>query len=539
MMHHLVKNWVERAGRLPAVAALGSWLITAACSPDPVTAHEKKAPLPEHPNVLLVLFDDLNTAIEGLGGHPQARTPNLRRLMDRGVTFSNAHANSTICAPSRASMFSGLYPSTTGVYGFEKDKQQALIDEHVFLQEHLLANGYHVYGVGKLLHHEYFDFYTEYQRINPSAPHCYGPYPEREWGVHPSMEYIFDYVTKQELEKTVYIPGELTFAPLSKVPPWGWVLRGEQFRYASPDDRDKMPDERSVDYAIDVLHRNHDAPFFLGVGIIRPHSPLNVPDEYFDLFPLDQIELPPGYREHDLDDVQNTLADKKGFAWFDAYRKADAHDGMIDQDVWKRWIQAYLASVAFADAQIGRLLDSLEGSPYANDTVVVVTSDNGYHMGEKGYIFKHTRWDASTRVPLILAAPGLADSGVQCTKPVSLVDVYPTINDLCGLPSEPNVSGNGRSLDGHSLRPLLENPKAGVWAGPAVAITEISQGPFTSVRSERFRYVIADTETNSPYEELYDHTTDPHEWHNLANDPAMAAVKTELAAALAEVRANR
>jgi arylsulfatase A-like enzyme len=297
------------------------------------------------------------------------------------------------------------------------------------------------------------------------------------------------------------------------------------FRYVDEDDRDRMPDELCADWAAEILHSRHQGPFFLGVGFSRPHIPLYAPKKYFDMFPLERIEFPP-YLSNDTDDCARALllGDPKGL---EKFRLLHAAGG---EEMWKRWIQAYLACVAFVDDQAGKVLRALESGPHARNTIVILTSDHGFHMGEKDYIFKNSLWEESTRVPLVVAMPDGMSAGRRCDAPVSLIDMYPSVLDLCGLPGDPNSGAGGRRLDGHSIRPFLEDPQQGKWSGPEVALTQLGGGERAhhTVRGRRWRYTLC----SNGEEELYDHSADPHEWKNLAADPAHKEVKQRLKAEL-------
>jgi arylsulfatase A-like enzyme len=495
----------------------------------------------ERPNVLFIICDDLNDAVEGLGGHPQTKTPNITRIMSRGVTFLNNHCNAPVCAPSRDSLWSGLYPHTTGQYGFDHWKNNAVLRDTVMMQEHFRNHGYEVLGTGKLFHNSQEDP-TLYDRFGHAAN--FGPWPwdgrlPETHKEHPDMSYLID--TNPEI-RTHW---EQTFGPLSNVPNWapdpeervpgytGWRLYNAPFCYIDDEQRDLMPDERSARWAASRLTERHTSPFFLAVGFNRPHTPLYAPQAYFDRFPLSEIELPP-YKPDDLDDAPPIVRElfDYAFARFELVREAGG------VELWKRWIQAYLACVNFVDDQVGLVLDALEASDAADDTIIVFTGDNGYHMGEKNALFKGTLWEESTRVPLIISAPGVGPTGATCNSAVSLVHLYPTLIDLCGLPADPNAGGHGLPLDGTSLRPLLQDPQAGAWDGPPVALSayqtkasviarhgpEIGEGQFT-VRGDRWRY----TRYGEGSEELFDHQDDPHEWENRAGDEdvgeAQAAMK--------------
>ncbi len=490
-------------------------------------------------NALLIVCDDLNDSVQGMGGHPQAKTPNIARLMKQAVQFSNAHSNAPICAPARACLFSGIYPHHSGIIDFKPMDSSELLRNSVWLFEHFKNNGYEIFGAGKLHHYE-----REILKLfeNPDGSTNYGP--RTDYGpfpnngekanmevLHPSLKWLEQYITDHD-KKLWKARGEHSFAPLSDVPAppkypgWhGWAYgRGRKpMRYVSETDRDPMPDEMTAAYGAEVLSRPHDKPFLLGLGFIRPHTPLYAPKKYFDMFPPEELQLPP-YKEDDLDDCQ-------GFLKLILQYGFERHELYKNHGLWKRFLQAYLACTAFVDAQIGVVLDALERSPYADNTVVILTGDHGFHMGEKHYNFKLTNWEEATRVPLIVKAPGCR-AGAACDVPVSHVDIYPTLIDYCGLPENPNAGRSGVPLDGHSLRPLVENPEAGQWDGPDVALIAVygerkpegGQYHNFSVRSRRWRYTLYENGA----EELYDHQNDPNEWTNLAGVEKYAAVKAEL-----------
>ena len=282
------------------------------------------------------------------------------------------------------------------------------------------------------------------------------------------------------------------------------------------------------------------SPFLITLGIIRPHAPWHAPQSHFDKFPLDEIKKPP-YLENDLDDTAEELwkferPNGEVVRNYGMFRFKALKDAYKDDEGWRRWVQAYLACVSFADEQVGRVLDALEKSKYADNTIVVVTSDHGFHMGEKDQFMKRTVWDESTRVPLIVRMPDGRNKGKESNHPVGLIDLYPTLVDLAGL-SEDTYRNGGKPLDGHSLRPFLDDPDNGSWHGPDVALSAIEAGvpvknnvpakvtdQHFSVRSKDWRYTL----TRKGDEELYDHRSDPNEWHNLADDPASREVKARL-----------
>ncbi|VGO19486.1 sulfatase [Pontiella sulfatireligans] len=494
------------------------------------------------PNVLFILVDDLNDAVAGWDGHPQAVSPNIARLRSAGVSFVNAHCNFPLCVASRASLFTGVYPHKSGYSAQPKSfRSNPVLKESVTLMEHFRDNGYTVMGTGKLFHHSAGNPDPSiWSKIDGKPAYGWsadaGPWsasakrPGGGWGTpHPSYPEHHSDILMARLSEVPIHPGDEKALPSNHS---GWYLRGKPFRYNGPDDRDLMADEQHVKWVTKRLQKKHDNPFLICVGFHRPHSPLILPDEYVDRFPLDSIQLPE-ILENDLDDCANILKDINH-----NYRRLMGIGG--EREV-KRWIQFYLASVAFVDEQIGALLDELEKSPYADNTVVVLTSDHGYHMGKKERVYKNSLWEESTRVPFIISAPGIGKDAT-CDHPVSLIDLYPTLIDLCKLPQHPNSKTGRTLLDGFSLLPLLEDPENGRWDGPDVALTMVREWypenrkpkdmhfEFT-VRSKDFRY----TRCSNGEEELYDHRKDRHEWHNVADESKYAKEKNELRRQLTEM----
>lgn len=490
----------------------------------------------KNPNVVFIICDDLNDAIHGMGGHPQAKTPNLDKLMERGVRFTNAQTNCPLCGPSRASLWSGLYPQTTGYYGYSQQanhwRNNAVLKNTVTLFEHLSDNGYNVFATGKIHHNGHEDYTIFDNKANTNGfkvKASFGPYPwdgdpaktvEKIRGVaHPDMN--------PEIAKSKYHSGYGPIRDISKDfngGTWLYTHNGKEFKIKNENDRDSTPDERSANYAIEVIHKNHDKPFFMAVGFNQPHSPLYALQKYFDMFPLDSLSLAP-YLEGDLKDCAKSLwknPDVSNIGFYNYKKHIDAGG----KELLLKWTQAYLACVASVDDQIGRVIDAIENSEYGDNTLIIVTSDHGFHMGEKEYLFKNSLWEESTRVPLIIS--GLKSSqGKECNIPVSLIDMYPTIVDVCGLPANPNTGGNNKKLDGFSILPLINNPEHEKWEGNDFAITAVASSEklekdepgkidhqHYSIRTERYRYIIC----RNGEEELYDHYYDPYEWNNLAND---------------------
>jgi len=435
------------------------------------------------PNVLFLAVDDMKDWVQCLGGYEgTVQTPNIDRLAKRGMLFSNAHCASPVCAPSRAAIMTGRRPSSTGLYAnghWWFPNYPEILTMPVDFRQH----GYRVVGAGKIFHHtagnnppnQWDDFLPLRFRNDPWFRSSKLNYPWSSSGPNPAG------------------------FPFSGVPGLGHENDWGSLQIPDTDYDDAL----SADYAIKFLQAKQDKPFFLACGIFRPHLPWYVPRKYFDLYPLDKIVLP-RVPDNDLDDLPAAGLKLAGV------RRSDL---LAIKNAGKRRhaIGAYLASISYADAQLGRVLEALEKSPFAANTIVVLWSDHGWHLGEKQHWHKSTLWEEATRVPLIIHAPGRA-AGI-CHHPVSLLDLYPTLRDLCQLKP-------GRTLDGVSLAPLLRDP-ASKWDRPAV--TEFKLGN-AAVRSQRYRYI----RYQDGSEELYDHQVDPQEWTNLANEKKYVQTKREL-----------
>ncbi|MGD8323945.1 MAG: sulfatase [Gammaproteobacteria bacterium] len=443
-----------------------------------ITAQE--AGSSRQPDILFIAVDDLNDWVGPLGGHPQTKTPNIDRLAARGITFANAHSPSAMCNPSRTALLTGLRPSSTGVYSNGPDwRRESVFNDVITLPRFFRDNGYATYGGGKIFHAHTF---------SEGANRGYND--QLAWdGFYPSLEYQLP-----EEIRPMNIPRNGN--PLMEGFDWAPVLA---------DDR-AMGDGQVVAYVSGKLAAEMDGPRFVAAGIFRPHLPWYVPQAWFDLHPLEDIRLP-AVIENDLSDVP--VAGRR--AEFNANR---LHDWVLENDKWAEGVQAYLASISFADAMIGKLIDALDRSGRAEDTIIVLWGDHGYHLGEKGRWRKSTLWERATHVPLIIVAPGITDAGSRSMRPVSLMDLYPTLAELAGLAVPEYV-------EGQSLVPLLRDPDA-QWDAPAVTTYGFNNH---AVRSERYRYIrYADGN-----EELYDSIEDPNEWHNLADDRSVRRVKRELA----------
>lgn len=509
------------------------------------------------PNILFIIVDDLNDMPLHPEGKPFVPTPNFDRLAVRGVNFTNAHCNNPLCAPSRSSMMTGLYPQTSSLYWFEDYCKNAILSRSVTLTEHLGTNRYGVYATGKIYHgnQDPKGFYAGYGFGGNIGPWPWDGRKETRRGFIPHPDQLYFYA--DDADPDMDYQWEHTFGPLTMIPEYpadpdkgipgyrGWTLSGKPWRFVSDEDRDPMPDETHAEWAAEVLSQPHgEKPFALFTGFSRAHTPLYAPQKYFDLFPLDEIEIPKAYLEGDLEDCAPSLANTSLYA-FRRYQMLFNHPER--PQLFKEWLQAYMACVAFIDDQVGTVLDALEASPHADNTVVFLTSDHGFHVGGKESLYKQTLWDSGTRIPFIVAGLKGMPEGVTCHQPISLIDVYPTFIDLGGLPEDPNKGRSGYPLDGHSLKPLLLNPD-GEWSGPEVAITALSGKdhsqhrehigtlyPHFSVRSEEWRYSL----TSDGQEELYHYPTDPHEFTNLAADPKHAEAKKVLREQLIALRDGR
>ena len=430
------------------------------------------------PNVLFIAVDDLRDWVGHLSGHPNAKTPNIDRLAKRGVSFTRAYCSAPLCNPSRISLLTGVAPSKSGVYGNGEKLRQKLPDA-VTLMQHFRASGYSVRGAGKIFH-------------GTSA------YDMDSW----------DIFFKSSGSKKHRIKRDSSL-PKSAWVPWGALACSD----------DEMLDGINAKWIITELKKPQEKPFFLAYGLTKPHLTWSVPQKYFDLHPLDGIKLPPT-KKGDLDDIPafgkklaREVYDPSGERDF-AVKPDGDHANVISNKQWGKAVQAYLATISFADAQIGRVLDALDRSGHPDNTIVVLWGDHGWHLGEKDHWRKHALWDVSTRTPLIFSAPrGVAEDKL-CQRPVSLIDIYLTLIDLCGLPKR-------RGLDGQSLKPLLENPER-KWERPAVITYGLNNH---AVQTERWRYI----RYRDGGQELYDHERDPNEWTNLASIPKYSPQKTKLA----------
>jgi arylsulfatase A-like enzyme len=489
-----------------------SWLLLGLCFALGHTV-ASGAETSSRPNILFIAIDDLNDWVGFLKGHPQARTPNMDRVAARGVAFANANCAAPLCAPSRAAVFSGKQPYNSGVYGNDDDIRR-IAPNLMLLPAQLKAHGYRTYGTGKLLHQKRPDIFDEAftpeQRWSPFAPN----------EVNYTAEELPSKVTdnpRHVVEMGVGKPAVVL--PLNRMPSDRAPKSpgGESFDWGPVDVPDSaMGDTQIVDWAMQKLAAPGDAPFFLGVGFYRPHIPLFAPKKYFEPFAAEKVQRPP-FRADDLKDLGST-----GRQVAVDPITAGSHATVLKYNQWNAAAAAYLACIYFVDAQIGRLLDALEKSPHAANTLIVLWGDHGWHLGEKEHWGKWTGWERSVRVPLAIAPPrgaqGKFGRGQTSTAPVSLIDLYPTVLEFAGVPAPKT------GLDGQSLLPMLRDPKQ----KSSRAIVTTFYGEHFSVRDDRWRYIrYADGS-----DELYDLVVDPNEWTNLAAKAEHAGVKTKLAAAI-------
>ncbi len=438
-------------------ATLGLSLMLLASFPPVLQAADPTAK-PTKPNVLFIAIDDLNHWVGYLGRNAQTKTPNIDRLAARGAWFTRSYCAAPVCNPSRAALMSGLRPFTSGVYENNNDWRRA-IPEDLPLTTTFRKAGYYVCGAGKI-YHESYKRRSEWDDYLEDAGH--DPQPKGDTGV-----------------------GGIRFAPLD--------CGDEDLR-----------EWKIVGYGIQQLQKKREKPLFLAVGLHKPHMPWNVPRKYFDMHPLDKIELPP-YREDDLDDLPP--------AGVRMARPEGDHATILKSGRWKEAIQGYLAAISYCDAMVGRLLDAFDKSHYATNTIICFWSDHGWHLGEKHHWRKFALWEEATRSPLIWVVPGLTKPNSRCDRPVDFVSIYPTLTDLCGIPTPKHVQGE-------SIRALLADPKA-AWDKPALTTYRFMNHAVRSEGSRLIRYADGG-------EELYDESKDPYEWTNLATKSEFGAKKNEL-----------
>lgn len=439
----------------------------------------------ERPNILFIAVDDLNDWVGVYGGHPQVKTPNIDNFAAQAMVFRNASCPGPVCGPSRSALLSGFMPSTTGLYGNSNNMLDCKrVQANATLPEYFSKHGYITISKGKIFHkhttqngqdhgHWAFDLWEVARgggAVDPERYYC------RDEGIIEGIK----------IEDAKFKRGggsRLAFGPL---------LAGKE----------QTKDYRTAKWFESKLMEDYEKPFFMAVGITKPHLPFHAPKEFFDLYPLESLILPE-YRMDDLEDILNAngvVAFKPhiDFQWCQEY-------GLMEEVV-----QAYLATVSYADECVGVVLDALAKSQYADNTIVVIWGDHGWHLGEKLKFRKASLWREATQLPLIIKTPNM-ERALDCDRNVNLIDLYPTLIDLCSLPE--------KQLDGISLRPLLENPRLD-WRP---TLTTQGKGNH-SVISEQWHYITY----ARGFEELYDIKNDPMQWSNLVrSNPGKAATVIE------------
>ncbi|KAA5825150.1 sulfatase [Algibacter amylolyticus] len=422
----------------------------------------------QKPNVVFICVDDMNS-YGLLKEYAPLEMPYLDKLREQSVVFENSYCASPVCMPSRASFFSGKYPHNTGNYRNGKNSTSWITSEVLqkveAMPEFFKRNGYETWASGKLFHAKIPQGREDAMFDNsPVHQGGFGPFPRKE----------------NQLNR----------------PFWGV----DSF----PDE--EFPDVKNADAAIEFLNEEHEKPFFLYYGLYRPHTPFTAPKRFFDMYDIDKITIPEGYNPSDLDDIP-----KQGRKLVDGDTRFQI-SGAPTPDIWKKMIRGYCATNSFADWNVGRLIEALDKSSYSKNTIVVLISDNGYHCGEKNHWEKSTLWDIADKVPVVIRTP--ETKGAVCTNPVSLVDIYPTLVDYCGL-EQPTSK-----LDGISMLPFIKNPSM---ASDRAVLTTYGE-QYSSVSNGRYRYI----QYPDGSEEFYDHESDPHEWKNIISNPEILNAKNKL-----------
>ena len=435
------------------------------------------------PNVLFIAIDDMNDWTTVFDKGNPIKTPHLERLAARGMFFTKAYCAAPACNPSRASILTGYAPTTTGCYdnGGPGGAWWKTNPDAVSLPQWFRNHGYLAEGAGKIFHHG-------------------GSGGDDPRGTRHSWDAFQKLVAtrKKGPNHNGYTKG---------MPGIGG-LAATAFDWGEHDQ--KMVDEDMFECVSAIMDRKWDKPMFLAAGVFKPHLPFYAPPEVFKKYPMSDLKLPqmPAHDLDDVSDVARKMAHREFFIYSNVTKKPDGDPGSH-----KKMVQCYQASADFADSMVGRLLDKLDATGRADNTLIVLWADHGYHLGDKESCVKFTLWEKANRVPFIIVAPGVTKPGTRCDRPVSLLDIYPTLLELAGLPPK-------KDNDGHSLVPLLRNPEAD-W--PYYPIMTMGKGNH-AVRTDRWRYI----RYHDGSEELYDHKSDPWEWSNLAGSQEHAPVLAKL-----------
>lgn len=453
------------------------------------------------PNILFIAIDDMNDWAGFLDTHPQVQTPHMDALAEAGISFTNAHCPAPLCGPSRSAIMSGRWPTSTGVYT-NHINYRTKFSGQVSVPEYFRQQGYYAMGVGKIFHAGVdkmpINAFDEYGGKGISA----SPFSSKD--LQTALQTPFHKVTKQGKEFSF---------PLNGIPAdrhWG---KSHTFDWGAIDLPDSLfGDTRSTNWAMEKLKENHQKPFFLAVGFTRPHQPLFNPKRFHDQYPLESLVLPPVI-EGDLQDVPRAASE-----YARAATTSGLHKSVAAYGEWPHAVSSYLAAISYVDDLIGNLMQALEASEYADNTLVIVWSDHGWHLGEKEHWGKGTGWYRSTRIPLLIIPPRTQEpSGFTAhsvsNRPVNLIDLGPTMAEMAGIPLRPE-------WEGKSLLPLLQNPDT-KWQ--AYTHTTFAVGNH-SITTERWQYLHYFDGTT----ELYDLLRDPNEFVNLANQPEYAAIQAQL-----------
>lgn len=450
------------------------------------TAHSQS-----RPNVIFIALDDENDWIGAFGGNPQVLTPNLDKLCnEKGMVFTNAHCTGPVSCASRSSLLSGFRPERTGCYNNDQNMLGSeLIKQYATMPEYFSKNGYVTISSGKIFHKHQ----TEIGR------------DQGQWAFDIWEQESGDQKPQRD-KLTSRTEGIVDGVKIENQKYTG--LSGTDFAWAPTiSEKEKTIDYRTAQWFAKQLQTDFEKPFFMAVGIAKPHLPWYVPQEYFEMYNLDSVKIPE-YKLDDLDDIL-TPTGKKKFSPTDDFLWVQQ-----DEKLFKGAVRAYMASTSYVDDCVGIILDALKKSKYEGNTIIVIWGDHGWHLGEKLRFRKVTLWSESTRMPLIIRTPGMKQKS-ECNKVVNLIDLYPTLIELCDLPKRD-------ILDGRSIAPLLKNPNK-KWPYPS--ITTEAGGSFT-VNDENYRF----TKYNDGTQELYDLKKDPMEWTNLIrlNDKEALKAKAKL-----------
>ncbi len=458
----------------------------------------------DRPNVLFISLDDMNDWLGCYGGHPDVKTPNIDRLAKRGVLFTHAQCVSPICGPSRAAVLTGMRPETTGVY-HNRGTYIDYVPNAVTFPEHFQANGYRTLAAGKVNHNLGEPDPKLWHENGPDCGVLGTPFIGEE--LHTATMTPERIIDRGRLKITLPANGGLSAIDR---PTMTW----DSFDWAPLDcPETDFPDRKIAEWGVEQLKKKHDKPFLLALGFYKPHQPFFVPRKYFDLYDTTKISLPPTIAG-DLFDIPQPGRELATRPW-----SSGTHKTVVAHGAWRDAVRAYLATVSFVDALVGRVVNALDDSPHAANTWIILGSDHGWSLGEKEHWGKHVPWRESVRVPLLIippknVSPQVFPKGSRCKARVSLLDLYPTLVDICSMPQRPE-------LEGKSLLPLVADPNA-EWNESVVST--VGRGTH-SVSTSRWRYI----RYFDGSEELYDLKSDPHEWFNIAYNPEHSKVKLELA----------